>query len=381
MYYTENVNNLPSSVKDETILFLKLFSIIENELNFEAEIKLEEDPPVQSDSTSFDITSNEIVEPIYENLKAGEKIRDKLVHQKIGNNIPVIIIDMHGTVVYDDEMQCKEINCPIEVLYRFIRAAPYEISTHSLSRRVAYHLSLNPKLKDPNSTIKEIVEEVKKKLFKDSSFDTLNFGFYKDDEYFVNFDTNKKDQCVINYKDSSMCYKILQIDDDPSIIKGIYVVNNTSTLANTNLLENDDFINYLKRKNSPYTNFITKGGKETLKTLIVSNLYSYLASKGIQQAVVIDTSCEYPMHTTSKLPRLNQKNQTIADDCKYLEANINFDNSLAKVIVLLFDKDFQRTSDQYKEYRRRALEAQKIAKHKSKTHAFSVINQESLQRR
>jgi len=384
MYYTENVNSLPSSAKDETILFLKLFSIIENELNFEAEIKLEEDPPsmVQSESTSFDITSNEIVEPIYANLKTGEKIRDKLIHQKIGNNIPVIILNMHGTVIYDDEMQCSEINCPIEVLYRFIQAAPYEVTTFKPFRLVAYHLSLNPKLKDPNSTIKEIVEEAKIKLFKDSAFDTLNFAYFQDDHYMVNFNSKKRDQCVINYKDSSMCYKILQIDNNSSYMMGIYVVNNTSTLAKTNLIENDDFINYVKHKNNPNTKFITKGGKETLHTLTVSNLYSYLASKGIQQAVVIDTSCEAGTHTaSSKLPTVNTKNQTIADDCKYLQANINFDNSLAKVIVLLFDKDFQRTSDQYKEYRRRALEAQKIAKHKSKTHAFSVINQETLQRR
>ena len=368
-------------------LIENMYNLIKYEFQFEEEVYLENEPPtpsaIQSDSTSSVKYVNTFVTGIQQTLKSGEKLRDKLVHQKIAeNNIPIIVVYMHGGVMYDDDFRCFEYRCPMDVLYRYIAGAPYEINASKSTNVPIEKFMIKNELKEQTTKIKDVFELATKTLYDPTGLDAVNFINIKTSKkgpmkYGTTFNIQRRNQYIINYNHTRMCHKSWALDRDPATKMGIYFVNKTQQIeADTNILETDDFIKFIKAKNDgDNTKYEKKNGKQRVRMFRSIHFYDYLKSIGFQQAIVIDYSCEDPIHLqTSTIPRRPSENDEIAYDTIYLHANLNGTSRTTKFFMKLLDIKFKRTNPAYQTYRANALTAQKRAKHKSRNHAFSIVN-------
>lgn len=359
----------------------RMLEIIRNELNFEQEILVQEENTITNQSSSVSIPEEQNNRTLAFHQQTPTRIRDKLVSQEIGDQIPILIVHMHGIVVYeDDEMRCRPDPIGFDVLYRFINAAPYETNQARVSDPKIHNLLGNTILCDSKSTIEEVFEEAKEKLYETASFDLTRFRTFKNHtDYGATVDKKKRSHFIINYKGSHVCRKLWELDYNDVIMRskmGIFLVNQPSPSyqmnAGLNLLEDPQFVQYLKTYGKG-VKYETTNGKECITRVASMFVYDYLYRKGFRQVILIDGSCESPFVKNPLFKIRPTNDQDIINDIKYLTANINFESKTGNLLARLYHKKFLRNPD-YKTNYTNAVIAQNKAKNKSRKHFFSVVN-------
>lgn len=370
-----------------------ILEMIRNELNFQQEILLQEDDlrTSQSNSTSNHILpyANKTIQLMQQTLQPGEMIREKLVNQPIGDDIPIIVINMHGTVLYDEQFRCLPFRLYFDVLYRFISAAPYEDNTEDREHPKSYDLLKNTVIKNKTKTIKEVLEEAQTRLFTTKSLDVMKYITTIDNEYTFTTDPNKRNHLIINYKGSNMCHKILELDKNPkyNTKMGIFVVNKTTVFqkAGINMIHLKEFVDYLKTFNDNQSIFETNKRKEFVRRFNSRFLYKFLKEKGFKEVVVIDASCESATHFNERnmlsttIIFGNNKDPEILKEVENLK-NLNFAKDGGKILANLYHQKFRRTNPDYKLNYENTIRAQILAKRKSRKHLFSVVNNQGKTR-
>lgn len=382
-----------TSIAKEIKVRKDILEMIRNELNFEQEILLQEDDlrTSQSNSTSNHIFGfpNETVQHRQQTLQPGEMMRDKLVNQPIGDDIPIILINMHGSVIYDEQFRCRPFRLYFDVLYRLISAAPYEYNIEDSYNPISFDLLSNTEMKNKRNTIKEILEEAKTSLHNAKSLDGRKFDLTKAGEYVFTTDINKRNHFIINYRGSNMCSKELELDENPDNNKklGVFVLNKTTVFkkAGINLIYFKEFVDFVKAYNDNQSLYDKKRGKEFIRRFKLKILYRFLKDKGFKQVVVIDASCESSTHTNdndrqvSGIIEGDDTDSEIIQEIQNLKAH-NLEKDGGKILANLYDKKFRRTNPDYKLNYQNTLRAQLLAKRKSRKHLFSVVNDQGKTR-
>ena len=361
-----------------------MLEIIRNELNFEQEIMVQEENTQTTQSSSASIPEDQTNQTLafhQQTKNPGQKIRDKLVSQEIGDRIPIIIVHMHGIVFYDDDARCQSYPLGFDVLYRLISAAPYETNQARVLDPKIIHLLGNTILRNSKTTIAEAFDEAKEKLYEPLSFDRTTFRTFENDtDYGATVDKKKRKHFIINYKGTPFCRKLWQLEEKDLTLKqkmGIFVVNQTNPIFNLpagmNLLEKESFVHYCKTVASQGVKYETKNGKESITSVGSYFLYDYLKRKGFKQVILIDGSCESPFIKNPAMKLRPTNDQSIIEDIKYLNANINYDSKTGNLLARLYHKKFLRNPD-YKINHTNSVIAQNKAKNKSRKSNFSVVN-------
>lgn len=360
----------------------RMLEIIRNELNFEQEVMVQEENTQTSQSSSASIPEDQTNQTLafhQQTKNPGQKIRDKLVSQEIGNDIPIIVVLMHGTVIYNDDARCQPHLLGLDVLYRLISAAPFETNQGKKMNPKILELLKSTKLRRKTTTIKDAFEEAETIIHEPLSFDGTRFMLFdQQTRYDAAVDKDKRNHFIINYKGTPVCRKFWQLEENDLDMKskmGIFVVNKVRDFpAGLNLLEHKEFVVYTK-SNAAAVKYEIRNGKECVNKILSMFFYKYLESKGFQQVILIDGSCEVPYITNPAFSLRPKNNQDIINDIKYLTdfKNFHYQCKTENLLARLYHKKFLR-NPHYKTNHTNAVIAQNRAKNKSRKSKFSVVN-------
>jgi hypothetical protein len=338
--------------------------IVEYLQGYQEEVDLQTQPirPTNHSESTSNTDSNEVVNQLKTINSSKQDIRNLLENQPTGNSIPVIMTSVHGGVSYNpDTNKCETVECPLQVVFRYLVSAPGEVNTDILDNPEFLPLKNNSTIHNPQSTVKQIFEEIKQKYA--STQDKTYKPFVKViDGIMTNFNKSDRNHFLINYKGSKMCDKYFQKHN--GIHHGIWVLNNTEAInkdgekatlrENTNLWIDEKFKAFIETKDNCVTD------ERGLKEVQAFELYNYLAHLGYKQAIIIDTSCEVNVEKGTLTKRLH------LNDILLVQSFMNLDEEAAEILLEIMAQNWG--------FRQHLEQTQIHAKQKSRKHAFSVLS-------
>jgi len=242
--------------------------------------------------------------------KKGER-RLKLVNTSMKkSNTLFLYVNMHGTIYLKDKktLKCNTRNNPFDVLLRYIISAPGE--TTLVSDDIMYFLQAYDndysKFDDMSLTPNDVVGVLKLGKHDEDLSPLVITNFQKNQAVgLLNFGFEKRNQTLINYKESPYCLKQYETDSKKIVYStdifnfGIYCLNTVKNgwTAPTNILFDIPFINWVKSNYSSRTNSSYEVKKldqmEYLSHLTNDILFDYICNElKIKRLFFIDDSCD-----------------------------------------------------------------------------------------
>lgn len=263
---------------------------------------------LSSDSSSVSLSETRETRPTRAKPKVKHARRTKLVNTSLKkSNTLFLYANMHAGIFTDTlETKCSTRKSPFDVLFRYIYSAPGETTMESERTTSEFATALNNDFENDTLTPNNIATILKShKNTNDlnplelSQDGTQNFGF------------EKRNQTVINYKDTPYCLKTYEFDKK-GIVNGTDINNNGIYCLNTvkngwkapiNILFDKKFIAWVKKnctegdhtrqKKSTYQVKQLDDGTEYILFLTNDIFFNYISQElKIKRVFFVDNSCD-----------------------------------------------------------------------------------------
>lgn len=323
-----------------------------------------------SGNSESDKTSVSIVSRLKKQKKSNQYIRDLLLQQPL-RGIPVILIETHGGIKYNDEGICSEtFQSPLDVLFRVVSTAPGETNTFIIVNPEYRNLLNNKVIKNPDSTIEEAINEKKEntsldyKKNKFRSVGTERTGL----SVATNINFKSRNHLIINYRKTEICKKDYSADSSNQDM-AVYILNDTDHLPyGTQLMRHKPFLDFLNLPADLYDYYDPKDpSTKYIANFTNENILNFLKHLGYKQAVIIDGSCENNMNV-----RWHNLLKESEDAIAKIQALTNCDQKYAGMLMKLVEKWIFREDGRYKAHKHATKKIAKNALKKSSRHRATI---------
>jgi hypothetical protein len=363
----------------EKSLYQEIFSRVKAEFESNAEFHLQQHQQGKEESRQSGLSrsgesrisfrsKNDIVKPIQRiAINKKKSVRELLLSQLMdAENIPAILVVMHGSIRYNKDNDCAKVITPFRVLYRLIFSAPYQENLQN-AKAIIHHMKKNVK---KGMSIKELFDLF---LSLSQSFDKNKFPRYLEHlkEAYTNFNHQDRKHVLINYGGTEICDK--SFINKPNKSK-LLVLNETTRLKkDTDLLQDSDFIAYIRDQKETKMEIDPETRQEYVKRFKTIDLYKYLYYQlQYKQAVIVDNSCE----TNNYEPFKDQFHK----DVEQLEKYLDIDEETAETLYKVMETKWLATDNNYKVRKQNALQNLKTVRRKAKRHYATVITKRNNNR-